>query len=192
MRRDFITVFGNQGCGKTVWTKLYGASKPRLLVYDPKAEYPNVDYVSNPSDWVPDVISRRAEKFRYGTYYAEEIELFGNAAYAAGKCTLIMEECAMLFNRGEDIAPWARPLIFMGREPEVSLVLVAQRANRIPIDIRSQANRIITFFQSEPDDVKAIAARIGKEYTDEITTLPPLHCLDWEPGRPVRRYPVRP
>lgn len=190
--RDFTLVFGAQGFGKSVWTKAYAAHKPRLLLYDPKAEYPAVDYLTNPEDWNRDVRERRAVKFRYGTYWAEEVELFGSTAYAAGNCAFIMEECAMLFDRGENVAPWARPLIYMGREIGVDLVLVAQRANSIPIGIRSQASRIVSFLQTEPADVTALAQRIGREYAEQILTLARLECVDWQAGAGVRRYFIRP
>lgn len=192
MQRDFILVVGAQGFGKTVWTQTYCAQRNRLLVYDPKAEYRGVDFLADPEEWVPRVVSRELETFRFGTYLDEEIEMFGNAAYAAGNCTLVMEECALLFNRGEDIADWARPLVFMGREPRLNLVLVAQRAHRIPIDIRSQASRIITFSQTEPDDVRALCSRIGREHENAIRALPPLQCLDWKQGEGVATYTVRP
>lgn len=191
--RDFILVFGNQGCGKSVWTQLYCQSKPRLIIgFDPKAEYPGVDYATDPKEWVPRVVNGELEKFRFGSYLEAELETLGNAAYAAGRCCLVMEECALLFDRGADLAEWTRPLIFMGREPQLDLVLIAQRANRIPVDIRSQSNRIITFNQTEPDDVKALAQRIGKEHAEEILMLPPLHCLDWQQGVGVKRYAVHP
>lgn len=189
--RDFIIVVGNQGYGKSVWTKEYGRSKKRLLVYDPKAEYPGVDYVTPPDEWARDVINRQRAEFRFGTHYPEELELFGNMAYAAGNCTLILEECAMLFSRGEDLAPWARPIIFMGREPQLNLVLVAQRAMSIPIGIRSQASRIVVFGQTEPEDVRVLSERIGRQYRDEIPQLRVLECLDWQ-GGDVDRYSVRP
>lgn len=192
MRRDFIIVCGMQGFGKSVWTKAYAASKPRLLLYDPKAEYPNVNYMANPQDWIPSVVKREAKTFRYGTYFAEEVELFGNAAYAAGQCTFIMEECKMLFDRGEDVAPWARPLIYMGREPQLNLVLVAQRAIAIPPDIRSQASRIVTFLQTEKADCRALADRFGGDYEDEIRSLQELQCLDWQAGAGVRSYSIKP
>lgn len=192
MRRDFILVCGNQGFGKSVWTKIYAANQKRLLVFDPKGEYPNVDYLSPPDEWIPDVVDHRREAFRYGTYLAEEIEMFWNAAFAAQNCTLINEECTLLFNRGEDIPPWARPMVFMGREPQLNLVLVTQRANSIPVAIRSQASRIVTFLQTEPDDVRALAARIGRDRMEEIATLPELDCLDWQAGQGIRRYAVRP
>lgn len=192
MKRDFILVCGNQGFGKTVWTKLYGANESRLLVFDPKGEYPGVDYLTPPDEWIPGVVERRAQAFRFGSYLPEEIEMLWQAAYAATNCTLINEECTLLFNRGEDIPRWARPMVFMGREPRLNLVLVTQRANAIPVSIRSQASRIVTFLQTEPDDVRALAARIGKEYADEIISLPELECLDWQAGIGVRRYAVHP
>ena len=98
----------------------------------------------------------------------------------------------MLFDRGEDVAQWARPLIYMGREPKLNLVLVAQRIIAIPPDIRSQATRIVTFLQTEMSDCKALSQRFGGEYEDEIRMLPELHCLDWQAGQGVARYSVRP
>jgi hypothetical protein len=190
--RDFTLILGAQGYGKSVWTKSYAANKPRLLLYDPKAEYPNVDYLSDPAQWVPEVVNGERELFRFGTFNADDVEMIGSTAYAAANCTFIMEECAMIFDRGENVAPWARPIIYMGREVGIDLILVAQRANSIPIGIRSQANRIVAFLQTEPDDVKALCGRIGKQYAEEILTLPELTCLDWRAGQGVQRYAIHP
>lgn len=192
MRRDFILVCGNQGFGKTVWTKAYAASKPRLLVFDPKAEYPGVDFLTPPDEWINGVVERTTKCFKFGTYLAEEVEMLWQAAFAATDCTLINEECTLLFNRGEDVPEWARPMIFMGREPQLNLILVTQRANSVPVGIRSQASRIVTFLQTEPDDVRALAARIGRERAEEIATLRELECLDWQAGQGIKRYSVRP
>lgn len=192
MRRDFILVCGNQGFGKSVWTKLYAAEKTRLLVFDPKAEYPGVDYVTPPDEWVDDVVEKRRASFKFGSYLAEEITMLWNAAFAATNCTLINEECTLLFQRGEDVPEWARPMVFMGREPRLNLVLVTQRANSIPVGIRSQASRIVTFLQTEPADVRAISERIGRDYAEQILALPELECLDWQAGQGVRRYSVHP
>lgn len=191
MRRDFIIVVGNQGYGKSAWTMTYGAAKSRLLVYDPKAEYPGVDFATPPDEFIARIVRRELAAFRYGTYLPEEVEMFGRAAYAAGETTLIMEECALLFTKGQGVEPWARPMIYMGREPQLNLVLVAQRATFIPLDIRSQANRVITFFQNDPDDIRALSHIIGAEHRDTLLTLDYLECLDWEPRIPVRRYRIK-
>lgn len=190
MRRDFIIVAGMQGYGKSVWTQAYADSCTRLLTYDPKGAFRNVDFLTSPDEWLEGIMSGAIPKFRFGTYHAEEIEMFGSAAFAAQRCTFVMEECKMLFDRGEDIASWARPLIYMGREPQLNLVLVAQRIIAIPPDIRSQATRIVTFLQTETTDCKALSQRFAGDFEDEIRTLPELACLDWQAGQGVKRYSI--
>lgn len=192
MRRDFIIVSGMQGYGKTVWTDAYCRSKSRLLTYDPKGEH-KVDFQTCPSEWVPRVVNRELETFRFGTIHAEEVEMLANAAFGATRCCLCLEECKMLFDRGEDVAQWARPLIYMGREPQIDLVLVAQRVTAIPPDIRSQASRIVTFLQTEKNDVKALEERFAEDgLSEEIRSLPELHCIDWQAGQGLRRYAIHP
>ena len=189
MRRDFIIVVGNQGAGKSVWTKAYCNGKNRLFVYDPLASYP-VDFVTDPQDYVPPILEGTKRDFRVGAYMPDELPLFGSTAFACGDCTLVVEECGVVFQRGATLDEWARRIIFMGRHRSVSIVLVAQRASSIPVDVRSQASRIVTFRQIEPDDVKAISERIGKQYREEIPNLPDLTCLDWEAGQ-VKKYAIR-
>lgn len=192
MRRDFVIVCGLQGYGKTAWTMTYAAPKTRLLLYDPKAEYPNVDYMTPPDSWLDDVLEGRRKAFRFGTYRAEDVEMFASAAYAAGDCTLILEECKMLFDRGEDVAQWARPIIYMGREPKLNLVLCAQRMQAIPPDVRSQASRMVSFLQTETNDVRAFEERTGEQgLREHIRRLDYLECVDWEAGHDVRRYSIR-
>lgn len=191
MERQFILVTGNQRQGKSVWSKLFAANLPRLLVYDPTMSYANVDFQSLPDDWLDGVINRVTPQFRYGTYMADELPMIGYGAFAAGNCTLVIEECALIFRRGEELHEWARPLIFMGGHSHVDLVLVAQRAASIPINIRSQATRIITFKQSEPADVDALADRIGKSIKDDVPQLEKLECFDWN-GDTIRRYKIAP
>lgn len=190
MRRDFIVIVGNQGQGKSVWSKSYSERLTRLLVSDPMGSYNNVNFLRDPEEWIPGVINKETKEFRYGTYSQDDLPLFGSAAYAAEDCTFVIEECALIFERGEKLPLWLNRAIFMGRHSRLNLVLIAQRASKIPIDIRSQANRFITFLQTEPNDVRATADRIGIE-EDSIRSLPPLHCIDWNEGR-VSSYSVTP
>jgi len=185
--RDYVLVIGNQGFGKSAWTMTYGRGKPRLFCFDPKAQYP-VDFYWDEAT-LRDVIEGRTKQFRLGTFRSDELSLIANAAYGTTDCALILEECAFLFARGEQLEEWAQRVVYMGREPKLDLVLVAQRAMAIPIDIRSQASRVVTFFQSEPEDCDALAKRIGRQYRDEIAQLPMMTCLDWEAGK-VSRYTI--
>ena len=184
MNRAYIVVVGNQGAGKSVWTKKYVSASDRLFVFDPTGSYAvNYDF----EDAIDGVLEKKLSKFRIGTTEPEDAELFGNAAFSAGKCTFVVEECGLLFKRGEIIEPWARRLIFMGRHPEVNIIFVAQRASSIPIDIRSQANRVISFRQTNSDDVRALKEVFGKDYSAELSTFPDLRCLDWELGT-INKY----
>lgn len=191
MQRDFIVVAGMQGCGKSTWVELYTAAKSRLLCYDPKAAHRGVDFSTPPDEYIPQILRGEMQSFRYGTHLPEEIELFGSAAYAATRCCFLMEESATLFDKGESLRPWARPLIFMGREPQLDLVLVAQRLVSIPLDIRSQATRIVSFTQVAPADVRALVEMIGDE-GNELRALPRYACIDWQLGEGVSRYTVAP
>lgn len=191
MQRDFIVVAGMQGCGKSTWTELYTASKSRLLCFDPKAVHRGVDFTTPPEDYIPAILDGELTQFRFGTYLPEEVELFGSTAFAAQKTCFLLEECATLFDKGESLRPWARPLVFMGREPQLDLVLVAQRLVSIPLDVRSQATRIVTFTQVAPADVRALAEMIGGE-ASQLPELPRYECLDWQLGEGISRYRVVP
>jgi hypothetical protein len=189
--RDFLIVVGNQGCGKTVWTKQYLGGFTRRFLYDPLAIYPAFDY-GGLDRLDPDNANRISPTvFSIASPFYDDIPTLGNLAYAWGRCTFAIEECGTIFRRGEILANWARRLIFMGRFPAVNLVLVAQRAASIPIDIRSQANRIITFRQHEPDDLSALRSTMGLDNARLLPTLDTLECLDWHQGE-ITRYIVKP
>jgi hypothetical protein len=188
MDREFIIVVGNQGFGKSVWAKIYTQRNERLFVSDPLCSY-GANFDIPPSDWVEPILSGKAQRFRIGTpAYPDELPIMGNAAYAVGNCTFVIEECALLFPRGAPIPEWMQPLVFMGRAQRVNLLLVAQRMAKIPVDLRSQATRIVSFRQTESDDVDALIDRIGDE-AEEVTRLPELECLDWNMGD-LKRYSI--
>lgn len=193
--REFVIVTGNQGYGKSVWAKKRCVSMDRLFVYCPKESYDKVDFKTEPYEWVPRLLEREKgnegkQKFRIGTAWPDECEAIGHSARAIGKCNVILDECALLFGRGE-LPDWAKPLVYMGREPQINLFVIAQRAANIPIAIRSQAARIISFRQTEPDDVKVLRERIG-DAADELPALEKLTCLDWDGSGEVKRYTLTP
>lgn len=142
---------------------------------------------SYPADYEYDLTQWRElldpnKKFRIGTDDPDAVSTLANIAYVAQKTTLILEECAVFFRRGVALEPWAKRIVFMGRHTECSVVVLAQRASSVPIDIRSQALRVVSFNQQEKDDVLAICARLGNKYKEKIRQLDKLQCLDNENG----------
>lgn len=164
-----------------------------MFVSDPAASYPNVDFNTPPEDYIPGICDGSIKRFRVGTYIDEELSMFVNAAFGTGDCCLVIEECGLVFKRGADVPAFFKPMLFMGRHQRADLLLVAQRAASIPIAMRSQVNRIVSFRQDDPDDVDALCERIGREYADTLPELEKLECLDWDrDSRRIRRYMVKP
>jgi len=188
MNRDFIIIVGAQGYGKSFWAKLYTRLTSRLLVYDFKLSYPNVIFRNMTEEFFDSIINNK-NNFRIGSGNDNDIEHLSNLSYAAGNCTLVIEECGTVFDRGQILEAWAKRNIFSGREQGANLIFLAQRATSIPKDIRSQANRIISFMQHDPDDIHALTSLIGRKYHFEIPKLPILSCIDWKNGQ-VSQYSI--
>jgi hypothetical protein len=198
MNRDVVLVLGKTGYGKSVWTKEYTRSKKRLLVYDLCREYP-VEYYT--SEQLLDLMEENEQlneltgettalpkEFRLGAWKTEDADILGSLAFCEGDCTLVTEEMSTLYSRGEKMDAWLREIVFLGRHRRVSLVATAQRAASIPIDLRSQANRVITFQQAEARDMTWLEDYFG-ERSEEISTLPKLECLDYHDDG-ISRYSV--
>lgn len=61
----------------------------------------------------------------------------------------------------------------------IALITISQRANRVPLTVRSQSSRIISFTQDEPADVDALASKTGSEFAEAVSRLPPHTYLEW-------------
>lgn len=130
-----------------------------------------------------DILSGKAKKFRLGCDSVEEIETLFDLSYATGDCTLLIEESGLVFSKRESLSDSILRVIFTGRHRRVNLLLLAQRAVSIPVDLRSQANRVVCFRQIEARDIDAVCGLIGRQYKDAVPALPELKCLDWQNGR---------
>jgi hypothetical protein len=107
----------------------------------------------------------------------------------SGDCLLVVEEAGFIWNKGERIPDWLREIVFLGRHKNVSLAITAQRAAYIPIDLRSQANRLVSFWQTELVDVGWLESYLN-DRVNEIPTLPKYVCLDAEDNK-ISRYKIR-
>jgi hypothetical protein len=189
VKRDIIIVGGMTGWGKTLWTQTYTAFADRLLVFDPFKSFPNVAF-DNSEGGLDDLLESLDEfdflledqdkrTFRVGTSDPSEAHRLGAASFVLGNNLLVLEELSMIFDKGQRrLDEWASRLVFRGRHARCSMVVIAQRFMSVPIDIRSQANRIVSFNQHEPEDVKYLVETFGKEDACTIPSLPRFFCLD--------------
>lgn len=189
--RKIIIVLGLTGFGKSVWTREYVRPIPRLLVYDPVASY-DVKWMDDDDIIEALDYGELDKKFRIGSFHEESVELLGSVAFLQGNCTLVLEEASTIFNKGAKLDPWARQIVFLGRHRATSLIVTAQRATSIPIEIRSQAHRVVSFAQTDGDDLKALKSFYGDHHKD-LATMDPLECMDAGPGcREYSRYRITP
>lgn len=189
--RKIILVLGLTGFGKSVWTRSYVAGLPRLIVWDPVASY-NVEWMRD-EEMIAALDEGRLDKqFRVGSFEPDSPELLGSIAFLQGRCMLVLEEASLIFQKGARLESWASQIVFLGRHRATSLIITAQRATSIPIEIRSQAHRVVSFAQTDHDDLKALKSFFG-EHHKRLADLAPLECLDAGPGaRDFSHYTVTP
>jgi len=190
-KREVVIVLGRTGQGKSIWSRQFMHDKKRLLVYDPLMEA-NVDYLSTAkliefAEVHPD---KRDKNFRYGTANPDDVPLLDSCAYGYGDCWLFLEEASVVFPSNSRSPEWIRNSIFLGRHRNLSMIITAQRPTSIPVDLRSQASRIICFSQHEKNDVSWLGNYFG-EQTLLISELQPLECLDSD-GRNIKKYDINP
>jgi hypothetical protein len=198
VRREVIIVLGKTGYGKSWWSKLAVAESARLVVYDPlmapeyRVEWDDGD-LPRFADRLDEFRAEAKEQasFRLGVYDRDHVASAGSYAFAWGACTLLVEEASTVWEKAARLGSWDRRLVFLGRHRAVNFIVVAQRAMSIPIDIRSQANRIISFAQHEGDDLSWLEDFYGPDVVDEIPALPRFECFDYHNGDTVR-YSIRP
>lgn len=187
--REVVIVLGKTGQGKSVWTRSYLLNKPRVFIFDPVRDFPADKYFDNAqelAEFVEHVNEGLVEKFRVALSDIEHLDLLGNASFLVGNCFLAIEEAAFCFEMRQRSPQWLRDIIFLGRHRGVSLLMTAQRAVSIPIDLRSQASRAVSFAQTEGRDMDWLRDYFG-DRTYEIEELGKLECLDSKLGE-VNRY----
>jgi hypothetical protein len=185
--RNIIIVLGQQGQGKSLWTKQFVQGLSRLAVWDPKRSYA-VQYPMDLAEWYESQ-KQPMKGFRVGGFYPEQAELLGSIAFAEQNTCLVLEECGLLFPSSKsELQDWARECLYLGRERGVTVIAVAQRPRSINIALRSQASRIVSFRQREEKDIDFLADFFDP---DEVLNLPKLHCLDFDVDlQEVSRYSV--
>lgn len=191
MKRDVIAVLGKTGFGKSVWTKKFAAHMPRVFVFDPLMDYP-CEYLDHEQ-----MIARLDAGnlngntvFSIGSGNREDLELMGALSMLVGNVLLVVEECAISFDKYAKMPQWLNDVVFLGRHRGVSILVTAQRAASVPIDLRSQVTRLVTFQQSEGDDLAWLKPFVGKDIL-ALPNLPVLTCIDSCSGE-KNKYSINP
>lgn len=187
--REIIIVLGKTGFGKSRWTWAYLDSKPRVFCYDPLHDAPDMQWMNAEELVRWHDYNEELKSFRIATDDEDSRDTFGHLAFMRGDCIFAVEEASLVFEQGERISGWCKNIVFVGRHRSVSLLVTAQRAASIPIALRSQATRIVSFAQHEGDDLKWLKGFYGDKIL-ELPLLPRLECLDSSEGE-IKRYRIK-
>lgn len=149
--REITLVFGQTGQGKTAWTRRYLRAIRRAIIFDPMDEYEGI-----PFDSLEPMIEhiQRHGIFRVRWRWVESFSFLASVALAAGRCLLVVEEAQRVIPPGPVLPKEFEDVIYRGRHPEVSYLLVSQRPTTVHIAARSQWDRIVTFRQTEVADTR--------------------------------------
>lgn len=192
--REVVIILGKSRYGKSTWLGKFLANKPSRFIFDPfrkaSAQYHSADELIR----LHDDGAFQKPPYSVGSSQIDDIDLLSSIAFVNGnqrtRPYFCIEECAIAFYKGERISDALQEAIFLGGHNWLSIVLVAQRAASIPIELRSQATRFITFLQTEKKDVEWCRDYLGDRF-DELRTLAKLECLDWD-NDSVSRYSISP
>lgn len=192
--REVVIILGKSRYGKSTWLGKFLANKPSRFTFDPFRKAAATYYSGDDLIRLHDEGHFQNPPYSAGTSAVDDVDLLSSVAFLNGNAKtrpyFTIEECAIAFYKGERISDALQEAIFLGGHNWLSIVLVAQRAASIPIELRSQATRFITFLQTEKKDVEWCKDYLGDRF-DELRTLPKLECLDWDNGT-VTRYSITP
>ena len=189
--REIVMVIGRTGQGKSIWTRIYSKPFKRVFAFDPLREF-RANYVTEEGliKLHDESLLSADHNMRIGVSDIDSIDLLGSLAFVHGNAWLIIEEGGFIFPNGSRSPNWLREACFLGRHRELNILITAQRPTSIPVDLRSQASRVICFNQREQNDMKWLDSYYG-DRTDEILSLEPLECLD-ATSQEIARYKIDP
>jgi hypothetical protein len=195
--RDVIIILGKTRFGKSTWLGKYLRPKPCRFTFDPFQKTQAVYLSEQQLIELHEQGRFQNPPYSVGSRQINDIDLLSSVAYLNGnertRPYFIIEECGIAFYKGERISEPLQEAIFLGGHNWLSIALVAQRAASIPVELRSQATRFISFLQTEQADVKWCEQYLGERF-EEVRTLQKFECLDWDVTEQenVSRYFITP
>jgi DNA helicase HerA-like ATPase len=190
-------VVGITGCGKSHYCKGLVRHTPRVVVWDIHAEYAkacDLDEVSSVElEEEAELLTRTdcrlavVPEWEDPAELAEALKVFvrtfkrnsDDARFSDEELPttlLVVEEVAAHRPQGDGTLAF---LAMQARHWNVPLVLVAQRAMGIPPSARAQADSIVSFRQTEADDLDGLREYF-RERTEKIATLQRGKALIWQ------------
>jgi len=155
--RKVILILGKTGCGKTTLSKKIRSKFSRVLTLDPLHEYDGT-IIENLSDFFTLADSFKGNNdFNYTCRFESDIDVEYLFKFSCiYEDFLFVIEEAEIYLDPRSINKDFLWLIRYGRHKNISLLCVARRVPEITIDFRAQCSSIISYKQTEPNDLKLL------------------------------------
>jgi DNA helicase HerA-like ATPase len=158
--RRVVLIFGRTGSGKTYLARQIAQREKRIVILDPMHQFSGTVFTS--FDAFAAYIEPRLDTafdFRIVCRFRDDvdIEYFFILARQIQGYTLCIDE-AEIFLEPRSMNEDFLQIIRYGRHNEISLIAVARRVPELSVDLRAQADSLITFNQTLPGDLKNLEA----------------------------------
>lgn len=188
-KRETTLIAGKSTYGKSCFADQYLYFYNRVIILDPLLEHDG-KYIA-----IPGLIERHITGnpiYRVKTDCILEFENLCNLIIRHGdarnRITFAIEEITRLdLDARLKRFPKFRQICFAGGHSGIDLCIIAQRISTIPISLRSQYTKIITFNQTEPDDLDYLKSVSQDELIACVPTLPPREYIEITTQTIVRR-----
>ncbi len=190
--REVLVVVGQQGFGKTVYSKKTVETRKRSLIFDPTGGFDGLT-PDDPDEMIEYVGGH--EMFRVRMTNQLNLPVLYALANGVGNCTVVIDEAQRIVPAGKhEIDLGLLDLIYRGRHPEsgpVDLIIIAQRPTTIHIAIRSQWTRLISFRQTEPADIAWMEQTSGVTF-EGIRDFQVFDYYEVRQGQPILKKHLSP
>lgn len=191
MKNEISVILGKKGSGKTSYVKGKLLDYKRLVIFDFNREYSGYYVVSNPSQLI-EVLKLNFENEFQVCYQPspemaidEHFTFLSEAIFTMRNMVFLCEEIDLVSGAG-DMPDGLKKIINYGRHRQISLIGLSRRAHKVPRDLTANADKIITFTQYEPRDIKYLSEYMGDEAATRVQTLKRTETdaefLEWEEG----------
>lgn len=153
-QREIFLIYGKTGSGKSTLAKKLSEGYKRIIYLDPMSEYSGT-VVENFEDFLSYVENKENFVVCCRFYNDLDYEYLFKAVFEISNVLLVIEEADLYISPREKRNDFLK-LVKFGRHRDISIIGIARRVSELSIDFRSQCDKIYSFKQTDPKDIKIL------------------------------------
>ena len=192
---EIVVIVGKKGSGKSTRARQLLETRPRRVVIDAMWEHTDGVIVKTFADLAAYVRDKRHARYSVILRALDPMHVLDAIALATATApdgsTGDPNEAPLpgAWYLLDEIDRWATPtsvpppifnLANYGRHFGVSMIVTARRAQRVPLDFRFNADRILIGRVEEPNDLDYLSDRVPGELLERARDIPQGEFIEWE------------